>query len=124
MEKEILKKLIFIYNADSGLGNALLDGAHKILNPSTYSCSLCKLTHGPLRERDVWKKYRVSNETPMIFLHKDEFEKEYASKFGYAFTYPIVLGEASLGLEVVVRTEELNELPDAGTLIDLLNSRT
>jgi len=124
MEKEVLKELIFVYNADSGLGNALLDGAHKILNPSTYTCSLCQLTHGALREREIWKKYRTASKTPMIFLHKDEFEKAYASKFGHAFSYPIVLGETSSGLEVVVRTEELNALPDPKTLIALLESRT
>ena len=121
---EELQELIFVYNADSGLGNALLDGAHKILDPSTYSCSLCRLTHGALREREIWRKYRTASNTSMIFLHRDEFEKEYASKFGHAFNYPIVLGVAPSGLQVVVRTEELNGLPDARALIALLDSRT
>lgn len=124
MERKQLKELIFVYNADSGLGNALIDGAHKILDPSTYSCSLCQLTHGAFREREIWRKYRTASSTSMIFLHKDEFKKEYASKFGHAFTYPIILGQTTSGLEVVVRKEELSELTDANALIALLESRS
>ncbi len=124
MEKEELIEMIFVYNADSGLGNVLLDGAHKILDPATYACSLCRLTHGAFRERKTWKNYRTASTIPMVFLHKDEFEKKYASKFGHSFTYPIVLGQTGTGLEVVVRTEELNGLTDARALIDILESRT
>jgi len=124
MEKEELQELIFVYNANSGMGNALLDGAHKILDPSTYTCSLCQLTHGAFREREIWKKYRTASSISMLFLHKDEFEKEYASKFGHAFTYPIILGETNSGLQVVVRAGELKALPDANALIALLESRS
>ncbi len=40
------KALIFVYNADSGLLNAINDGILKIVSPSTYQCSLCSLTFG------------------------------------------------------------------------------
>jgi len=36
--------LIFVYNANGGLVNSWLDTAHKIVSPSTYSCSLCAIT--------------------------------------------------------------------------------
>ena len=35
--------LVFVYNADSGVFNALADAAHKIFSPRTYACNLCAL---------------------------------------------------------------------------------
>lgn len=116
-------KLIFIYNADSGLGNMLLDGAHKILNPSTYECSLCGLTFGAFSEKSKWRKFRAESDLEMAFLHKDEFSKQYASKFGHKFAFPIVLAETNLGLEVFVSTEELNQLEKVEDLIKLIKLR-
>ena len=123
MEGEELQELIFVYNAASGIGNVLLDGAHKVLNPATYSCSLCQLTHGAFREHKVWKNFRQSSQLPMQFLYKDEFQKEYASKFGHAHTFPVVLGRTGSGLELVVSTAELNGMETAEELITLLKSR-
>ncbi len=59
----------------------------------------------------------------MVFLHKDEFAKKYASKFGYKFDFPIVLIEGGNGLEVLITTKELNGLKTAGGLIRLLKER-
>ncbi|MEX0288178.1 MAG: GTPase, partial [Flavobacteriaceae bacterium] len=73
MIKKKLHKLLFIYNANSGLGNMLLDGAHKILSPSTYECKLCDITYGAFTERKIWKAFRKESGIEMEFLHKDEF---------------------------------------------------
>jgi len=59
----------------------------------------------------------------MDFLHKDEFIKAYASKFGYKFNYPIVLVIADNNFEVFITTEELNALKNAEELIRLIKSR-
>lgn len=123
MKDEKLQKLIFIYNADSGLGNLLIDGAHKIVSPGTYDCKLCAITFGAFTENTVWKKFRTSTDFEMRFLHKDEFKKQYASKFGYKFTFPIVLSESQHGLEVFINTEEVNGMTSPEELIDLVNSR-
>lgn len=77
-----MKKLIFVYNADSGKLNALLDSLHKVVSPSTYSCKICELTHSTVGERKVWKEFREELDVEADFLHKDEFLKLYASKFG------------------------------------------
>jgi len=124
MKDTKLQKLIFIYNADSGVRNLIIDGAHKILSPSTYKCKLCEITFGAFNEKGVWKKFRKTSGHEMIFLHKDEFKKQYASKFGYKFTFPIVLAEASGGLEVFVSTEEMNGLKSPEELIALIKERT
>lgn len=120
------QKLLFVYNADSGIRNAILDGAHKVLSPSTYSCSLCALTYGVLTEKRLWKTFREKMQAmggKLQFLYKDEFGKIYRSKFGHKFTYPIVLVEGNSGFEILVGTQELNSLETAKDLIALLEGR-
>ena len=118
-----LQKLIFIYNADSGLGNLILDGAHKILSPRTYDCKLCELTFGAFTEHSIWKKFRTDSDLDMEFLHKDEFKKQYASKFGHKFTFPIVLAATGNNLEVFVTTEEMNDFKSQEELIACIEER-
>jgi hypothetical protein len=123
MDNADTQKLIFIYNADSGLRNTIVDSAHKILSPDTYTCSLCDITFGAFKENSVWKKFRKEANLDMQFLHKDEFNKTYASKFGYKFTFPIVLAESDTVFDVFIKTEELNNLDDSKALIDLIHQR-
>ena len=123
MKNAVVQKLVFIYNADSGLRNVILDSAHKILSPDTYACSLCDITYGAFTENSVWKKFRKETNLDMEFLHKDEFSKAYASKFGHKFTFPIVLAESNSGLEVFIKTEELNDLENSVALITLVQER-
>lgn len=123
MENHQEARLIFIYNADSGLRNALLDGAHKALSPNTYQCNLCDLTYGVFKERKAWKKFRQEMQWNMEFLHKDEFKKQYASKFGHKFEFPIVLIALDDELQVFISARELNELKTMEALIDLINKR-
>ncbi|MDT0646185.1 GTPase [Zunongwangia sp. F260] len=115
--------MIFIYNAASGPGNGVLDSLHKIFSPGTYSCSLCKLTYGITGEKKSWKHFRKSSGLEMEFLHADEFRKQYASKFGYKFDYPIVLTESDEGLQVLISTVELNKLKDDVELKELITAR-
>ena len=56
MEKQKIEKLIFIYNANSGKHNALLDTMHKIVSPNTYNCNLCDITFGLFTENKTWRK--------------------------------------------------------------------
>lgn len=123
MSTHALQKLIFVYNADSGTVNALLDSVHKVVSPSTYNCNLCDITFGLVGEKKIWKEFRNSYPIEMDFLHRDEFKKDYASKFGYKFEYPIVLGVTSGGLEVVVNTDELNSMKAPEELVTLLKDR-
>ena len=123
MDKHEDARLIFIYNANSGLRNALLDGAHKALSPHTYQCNLCDLTFGVINEKKAWKRFREEEDRSMEFLHKDEFNKQYASKFGYKFEFPIVLIAVNNELQVFISTKELNELENTDALIDLIKNR-
>lgn len=70
-------KLIFVYNADSGVFNLLTDIAHKMFSPESYSCNLCALTHNNFGMKKQWKKFLESLNAEMEFLHADEFKEKY-----------------------------------------------
>ncbi len=70
-------KLVFVYNADSGLFNTLTDIAHKLLSPDTYPCQLCAITHGTFRQRDEWRDYLESLDIECEFMHRDAFLAAY-----------------------------------------------
>jgi hypothetical protein len=116
-------KLIFVYNADSGKKNVLKDSFHKILSHQTYNCNLCDITYGVFAENKIWKKFRNSYETPMEFLHRDEFLKQFASKFGAKFKLPVILVENKGDLELFISTEEINQLKAIDELIALVKRR-
>jgi len=69
--------LVFVYNADSGFMNTLLDIGHKILSPDTYSCKLCALTHSTFRMRSDWRDFARALGYPVEFLHRDELAARY-----------------------------------------------
>lgn len=118
-----MKKLIFVYNADSGKLNALMDSLHKVVNPSSYSCKLCELTYGAIEEKKVWKNFRENLDVETEFLHRNEFQKLYASKFGYKFEFPIILAQTDKGLEVFLSKNEFSEIHDLEELIDIIKTR-
>lgn len=110
-------KLIFVYNANSGTKNAIKDTLHKLLKPSTYNCKLCALTYGLVNEKSKWKEFRTTTSTALEFLHADEFEKQYKSKFSNTYQLPVILQQNHYDLEIVMSAETLNNLQNLEELI-------
>jgi len=108
-------KLIFVYNADSGILNALKDAFHKTFFPKSYPCSLCALTYGATSELKQWQQFRKNTPVPMIFLHKDEYESRFKTKFDY----PIVLQQKD-ELESIITADEMNGYKNLNELINRL----
>ena len=123
MSRDPIQQLVFVYNADSGPGNGLLDAAHKVLSPSTYACRLCELTYGMVTERSAWKRFRKNSGLPMEFLHRDEFRKKYASKFMPVYTFPIILSLTAYEMDIFMGTEELNAIEGTDELIQEVKRR-
>ena len=69
--------LLFVYNADGGVVERTLDYLHKLSSPSTYACSLCALTYGPLGMRSRWRDFVERQPYKVRFLHRDEFIREH-----------------------------------------------
>ena len=116
-------KLLFVYNADSGVANALLDSVHKVLSPSTYNCNLCDITFDIISEKKEWKQFREASSIEMIFLHKDVFLKQYRSKWLPKYEFPIILSEENDGLEIYITSEVINNLEDSKALIQEITKR-
>ncbi|MDJ0844031.1 GTPase [Crocosphaera sp.] len=110
-------KIIFVYNANSGLMNTVLDIGHKIISPDTYECNLCNITYGILKENKEWKAFRESSTDELEFLHKDEFEQKYQQ----VRDYPIVLvSNKKDELSELINKEELNKMQSAKELMQKL----
>lgn len=116
-------RLIFVYNANSGRVNALWDGIHKIIRPESYNCNLCALTFGAFNEKKAWKQFRESSRVEMQFLHKDEFETQFASKWLPKYDYPVILEANDENLELFISSEEMQDLSTSEELIKLIESR-
>ncbi|ACB49651.1 hypothetical protein cce_0300 [Crocosphaera subtropica ATCC 51142] len=112
-------KIIFVYNANSGLMNTVLDIGHKIISPETYNCNLCNITYGILKEKEEWKAFREASEHELEFLHKDEFEQKYKQ----ARDYPIILmSNKKNELYELINKHELNKMEDVQELIQNLKN--
>lgn len=64
-------RLVFVYNAQSGLLSALKDGLHKALSPATYPCSLCALTYGAVSMKRTWADFIAALPMPVSFRYRD-----------------------------------------------------
>lgn len=104
------KKIIFVYNADSGLLNLCKDALHKWFSPATYPCKLCDLTYGNFGENRDWRIFYKSLSIPSEFLHKDEFEKHYVD-FG-SKALPAVFIDIDNDLVELISKNTLNNLQD------------
>ncbi len=97
--------LIFVYNANSGLFNALTDMAHKIISPNTYPCSLCALTYSNFGMRREWRDFVDRFITQVEFLHADELKARYGAG---TVPLPAVFMEQGGELEVLIHKDALD----------------
>lgn len=115
-----MPQLVFVYNADTGLVNSLLDLAHKLVSPATYPCSLCAITHGT-RIRPEWKEFVATLPLPTVFLHRDEFLEKYPQQAATALPVIFVRNEAD-ALIPFIAAQELNQT-DLPGLMQLIQQR-
>lgn len=132
MIEEDGKKLIFVYNADSGgFFSGFKDTLHKTFRKSTYQCNLCAVTFGAFGMKKEWKTFVNNLDVPVEFkkkdkfkfefLHKDEFNEKYNvadAKFPSAYLLD------KTGLEVFITQEEMNAVKSIDELKELVNQKT
>ena len=110
-----MKQFVFVYNAESGVFNKSFDFLHKLVSPSTYSCSLCALTHHGFGAKSEWKKYLSESSLNLSFIYKDDFISEYPEFLNVEL--PIFLDLSSS--EVAISAKEMRQLT-LSSLIDQL----
>lgn len=113
-------KLLFIYNANSGLLSSLKDTAYKAVSPDTYECNLCKVTFGPVSMKQMWKEYIASLPYDVEFLHRDEFRKRYPDKKSEPL--PALFAEKGGSVEMAIPASEINLARSVEDLIGLVSS--
>jgi hypothetical protein len=110
--------LLFVYNADSGLASALFDSAHKLLSPSTYSCNLCALTHGPAGPKREWAEFLKILPEPPEFLHRDEFLKRHPALASTPL--PAIFTKRRQCLQLLADGPALSQIHTLAALIELV----
>ncbi len=109
-----MKSLIFVYNADSGLANALLDTGHRLIKPASYPCSLCMTIYGPFGMKRDWKRFIAKLPYQVSFLHKNELSKKQKNNIN---DFPcLILQKADL-TSTLISGEEFREIKDLSTLM-------
>lgn len=109
-------KLIFVYNADSGIFAALKDTVHKAISPSTYGCNFCQITYPGVTMREEWQTFIQSLPHEIIFLHRDEFREKY--KDAGNVELPAVFAMHSDRPELLIPHTEINKAKSVEDLIE------
>ncbi len=112
--------LIFVYNANSGIFNALLDSLHKTFSPKTYNCNLCAITYTSFSMKKKWKDFISKLNVPVLFLHRDELEKKYGIT---AIQLPVLLATRGNHFDVILSSERLNEIKHLEDLIEQVKQK-
>jgi hypothetical protein len=114
------RSLILVYNADSGLLNALNDGIIKILSPTTYDCKLCGLTFGVISMKPRWRVFIESLDMPVEFLYRDEFNDRYELQDA---KFPSVFIKEGVDMRELISREEFEAMNSLDELMEKLQSK-
>ncbi|MEW6777524.1 MAG: hypothetical protein AB1405_14600 [Bdellovibrionota bacterium] len=113
-----MKKLVFVYNGDSGLWNGVVHYLHKRLSPETYPCQLCGLIYDGTSLNKDWLAFVKTLGLPSEFLHRDEYRKKYGER---AMEWPaVLLHEDEKLLSVVIGAGEFSGIQSLETLKERL----
>ena len=115
------QRLVFVYNADGGRLAGLKDMFHKILSPSTYSCSLCAITYGATSMQPQWREFIRKLPVPVDFLHRDEFIRDYPQWARHPLPAAYAVSEDG-ALTSLIEMSEM-EVADLNGLMELVRQR-
>lgn len=115
-----MKKLLFVYNADSGLRNFVLDAAHKIFSPATYPCNLCALTYTPTG-LPRWRRFVKTLPWTVEFIHRDELTEQYGET---DVPLPAALVWDGQTLQSWIAAEEMNGFQTLDDLMAAVEQRS
>lgn len=113
--------LLLVYNANSGIFNALSDHVRKYTAPDTYECSLCAVTYGFVDMRWEWRRFLGELPVKKKFLHRDEFWRDFPDV--KADLPAIFLEPADGALTPLLEAHELNQINDLSVLIAMVEKR-
>ena len=115
------RTLVFVYNANSGVLNALADLVHKTVSPSTYPCKLCDITYGVTGMRRAWASFIKQADFKSVFTYRDLLPIHYPQIL--VGELPAIFLVEDLRAKEVISANEFIPLEDIPSLISLLESK-
>lgn len=110
------KEIVFVYNANKGVGSAALDWLHKAVSPETYQCDLCSLTYGNFGMKKEWSEFISSLPYPTKFLYRQDLSDYYEPLMKEAL--PLVALDLGDGkFDILISADEMKNM----SLEDLQN---
>jgi len=101
-------ELIGVYDADGGARGEARYVIGKLLG--TAHCSLCDITHSPIRRKPQWDQLVTEIGVPFVLLHRNEMPADVTARVAESAT-PIVLARTSDGtLVTALAATQLNQL--------------
>lgn len=104
-----MNELIFIYNANSGVVNSLIDWVHKIISPNTYKCSLCSVTYDNSGKKNEWLNFLKELNMKSSFLYKDNIINDKDLKKS---SLPCVYLRGPNDVKLLISSAEMNMFKD------------
>jgi hypothetical protein len=114
-------EVLFVYNAKSGLFNALTDYVHRQISPSTYSCNLCLITYDNWDRNQQWANYIESLPISVNFTYADVLTQY--QKRGEKVKLPIALLKKGKAESTFMTVEEINSCNDDEALIMMFDEK-
>ena len=108
-----MSSLTFVYNAESGLANALLDTGRRIFRPRQYGCALCMVTYGPFGMKNDWKRFTSELPYKVTFLHRNELTKKLSIMH---LDFPCLILETPQDTKIIIDGPEFRKIRDLHTL--------
>ena len=115
-----MKKLVFVYNGDSGLANGVMHYLHKRISPDTYPCELCGMVYDGMTLKKEWLDFVKSLGVPTEFLHRDEYRKAYG-KSSHAWP-AVLLHDDNKMLQVVLNAQDFKQIESLDVLQEKLRA--
>ena len=113
-----MTELIFIHNARSGVTNAFIDWAHKIISPNTYKCNLCSITYNNLGKEKKWSDFLKNVNVKSSFYYVDHLKGlDFVTD---SIILPCIFIKKNDEYKLIIDSNDLNKLKNIDELINRL----
>lgn len=113
-------KLVFVYNAEAGLLNGIMDSIQKVVSPSTYACDLCAITYGLTTMNSKWRVWLKQLDMPAQFFHRADFRRAWPDE---NVRLPAILMEKDDQLTALIAADAFESIKHVDQLIAVLEGK-
>lgn len=107
-----LEEIVGVYDADGSLAGEISYVVGKILR--VRHCSLCDITHSPVRRKKEWDDFVRTVGVPVTVLHRDEIGPDRAALWSLG-EFPLVAARIGQDYRLLLSSAELSEMDGSVT---------